>query len=141
MDDNLVIQLRLEHSYLLRHLKDDFEKYQEGLRLIEQAEFIVSEPSPYRYGDALIDMFEGLGWLRLSGITKSGVCRLAVERVELILGKCNSKKQWCQDFRLSDEQQVVYGKIAEAFFAGDALDTANELIAAAGTVVGWVVPR
>lgn len=135
MERDFQIQLRLEHSYLLQHLDSQYQKYNAGLRLIEAADRFCEKKD---FQNAVTCIFEGLGWLHLSGITKSDNSILAVERARKLLDKVH--QILFRDLRLSMEQVEVYSGIAEIFLRGDELNNALDILAESSEVLIWMSP-
>ena len=129
------MQLRLEHSYILQHLDSQYQRYNAGLRLIETADRHFEQKN---LQDCITCIFEGLGWLYLSGITKHVNSILAVERAKRLLDEIH--QTLFKDLRLSMEQVEIYSEIAEFFLSGDELKNAKDIISSSNEVIAWMSP-
>jgi len=135
MERDFHMQLRLEHSYLRQHLDSQYQKYNAGVRLIEAADRFCDKKD---FQNTVTCIFEGLGWLHLSGITANDNSILAVERARMLLDKIH--EALFRDLRLSLEQIKVYSEIAEVFLSGDELNNALDTLAESNEVVPWMSP-
>lgn len=122
--------MRLRNSYVDRNLSTQYEKFTEGVRLVQRSEFLASD----KRADAYICAFEGLGWIHLSGFTKSDTAAMCISIAKRVL----SSEPPLRDWRLSAEQHVIYAQIAQLFFLGNDLERVIENLSQADEVSSWV---
>lgn len=118
MTDNFQIELYLRNAHCDRLLGDGFAKLQEGLNLISLSENYLADK---RYDAAARYVFEGLGWICVSGIGDNGRAQLARERAAFILSSIPNNTVF-----LSDIERNIYHKIALLTLTGDALYAAEK---------------
>ena len=108
IERNTRLELQLSESLIRYQLKDSFSKLKKGMSLVLDAGYFIMDK---KYVHALEPLFEGLGWIYLSGMTEVEAYRSSVALAGTylqLLSKCKEVVGW----RMSMDQIECYGEIA-----------------------------
>lgn len=134
---NEQLELRLGESLIRYQLKNPFSKLKKGMSLVLDAGYFIMDK---KYVHALEPLFEGLGWIYLSGMTDVEAYRSSVALAGTylqLLSKCKEVVGW----RMSMDQIECYGEIAGLTLDSGGVEAAHAILKRVAIASRWSTLR